>query len=281
MIGPEIITSKTITLSFSPCPNDTFALCAMLEGHIPLRQPWHIELHDIETLNEQALTVNHQKEANFISKVSSGALSGLDHYFLLPCGMAYTEQAGPLLVVTPEAKFKDLSSLHLLSPGKHTTAFALAKTLLNLSSNVTHLRYDRVIPALKDSRADGGILIHEARFTYNDYGLIKKYDLGELWQNQKHLPLVLAGVVAHQSLHPSIIEDFIHDFRASLTWAWQNREKAILLAQKYAQEKDLLIVQAHIEHFVTQNTYEASLDCYKSLKTLDSCASPFHLRNRA
>jgi 1,4-dihydroxy-6-naphthoate synthase len=264
-----------ITLSFSPCPNDIFALCALMQGHIPASCNWKIVLHDIETLNENAIKANSLRESATISKVSSGCLHALHGHYQLSCGMAHTEHAGPVLVTTQAAKNKSLKALTMLSPGEHTTAFALACHLLEIGPSISHTRYDKIIPMLLEGVAESGILIHEARFTYASYGLEKAFDLGQLWQQKHSSPLILATVVAHQSLSPDLIKAFIEDFRASLDWSWKHPEEALNFATQYAQEKEASIVKAHVQHFVSRYTYKASKDCLESLRQLGSHALPF------
>lgn len=265
------------SLYFSPCPNDTFVLAALMQKKIPLRREWQVRLHDIETLNELALDSEINNNVGSFFKVSAGALSCLNNSILMPCGMAFTEKAGPIFAARSEAFSKDPQEWKILSPGKRTTACALGSKLLHLAPKLEHVRYDEIVPLLEKGYADGGLLIHESRFTYQEHGLKLVCDLGELWKAQKSLPLVLAALVTNKKTDSRLIEDFIHDFRASLSWAWDNFEKAVLFAALYAQEKDPFIIKAHIDHFVTKLTYCADSSCFESLKELGSNVAPFYL----
>lgn len=265
-----------IPVHFSPCPNDTFVLAAMMQKLIPLRREWLIELHDIETLNELACLSDKNICSPGIYKTSTGSLREIGNHWVLPCGMAYTEKAGPIFAARQEAFSKDRSTWKILSPGKGTTACALAEILLNLKFQLHHVRYDEIIPLLKKGDADAGLLIHEARFTYEEHGLRLVEDLGKLWTEEEKSPLILAVLVAHQKLGIDIIKDFIIDYQNSLSWAWKHPLEASKFATTYAQEKSHEIVQAHISHFVSKRSFLADSSCFESLKTLGSHAPAFH-----
>ena len=56
------------------------------------------------------------------------------------------------------------------------------------------------MPAVRDGEVDAGLVIHEARFTYQEYGLHKLADLGEHWEHTTGLPIPLGAIVARRSL---------------------------------------------------------------------------------
>ncbi|MBU0516651.1 MAG: 1,4-dihydroxy-6-naphthoate synthase, partial [Proteobacteria bacterium] len=77
--------SRVLSLAYSPCPNDTFLFQALAHGLV--RAPgveFKIELHDVEALNQAALTGNHD-----VTKLSFAAMSRVSKdYALLRAGAA-------------------------------------------------------------------------------------------------------------------------------------------------------------------------------------------------
>ena len=48
---------QELSIGFSPCPNDTYIFCGLVNGKVPLSswQPQPVILEDVETLNEWAM----------------------------------------------------------------------------------------------------------------------------------------------------------------------------------------------------------------------------------
>ena len=85
---------RALTFGFSPCPNDTFAFHALVDGLVDA--PFAVEpvLLDIEELNRRA----HAGELD-LTKLSFGAVAGVgDRYRLLRSGAALGRGVGPLVV---------------------------------------------------------------------------------------------------------------------------------------------------------------------------------------
>ena len=49
------------------------------------------------------------------------------------------------------------------------------------------MRFDKIMPSLKNEEVDGGLVIHEGRFTFNQYNLTKVTDLGVEWESNSLL----------------------------------------------------------------------------------------------
>ena len=66
--------------------------------------------------------------------------------------------------------------------------------------------FDQIQEAVRDGRAEAGLLIHEGQLTYADDGLKKIVDLGEWWSERTGgLPLPLGGNVIRRDLGPEMI----------------------------------------------------------------------------
>jgi 1,4-dihydroxy-6-naphthoate synthase len=90
---------KTLSLGYSPCPNDTYIFYALTHGKVEMLGFSFIErLEDVETLNQLAL--GSQLDLTKISYHAFGHLR--DQYALLRSGGALGRGCGPL-VIAPEA----------------------------------------------------------------------------------------------------------------------------------------------------------------------------------
>ncbi len=113
---------KTLSLGYSPCPNDTFIFYALVHGKIETGDLRFKEiLLDVEALNQKAL-----KGELDITKVSYNAFGNLkDDYCLLRSGGALGRGCGPLVVARQNYSMKDLKGKRIAIPGRLTTAYLL------------------------------------------------------------------------------------------------------------------------------------------------------------
>ena len=122
-----IVKNNTLSLGFSPCPNDTFIFYGLVHGKVGPDDLMFSEplLEDVEQLNRWAVAGNLD-----VTKLSYHALAHvLDDYCLLRTGGALGRGCGPLLV-TRDVEKRGLSELKRIAiPGKLTTATLLLLTL--------------------------------------------------------------------------------------------------------------------------------------------------------
>ncbi|MFZ5563502.1 MAG: MqnA/MqnD/SBP family protein, partial [Thermodesulfobacteriota bacterium] len=86
---------ETVTLAYSPCPNDTFVFHALSHGLVDRRDlAFDITLSDVEDLNRNA------ENGRFdVSKLSAAAMLHLgNRYKMLRSGAALGRGCGPLIV---------------------------------------------------------------------------------------------------------------------------------------------------------------------------------------
>lgn len=227
-------------LGYSFCPNDTFIFHALTHGRIPGTQVEEV-LADVETLNQWA------KEGRLeLTKVSYHALFHvLDQYVALRSGGALGRGVGPLLVAKPGANLCKVAT-----PGQWTTAHLL----LHLAQPQTTvcMRYDLVIPAILSGEVDGGVLIHESRFAYQDYGLEARLDLGQWWEQTTGLPLPLGAILARRDLGPEKLAQLDAAVRQSLETAWQNPGESTAYIRQHAHELSQDTIDRHIRTYVNE-----------------------------
>jgi 1,4-dihydroxy-6-naphthoate synthase len=238
---------RTLSLGYSPCPNDTFIFFALTHGRIPLPGlAFHHRLEDVETLNRLACAATLD-----LTKISFHALGHLrEDYALLRSGGALGRGCGPLLVARRGLSLTELSGRRIAIPGSLTTAALLLQLYSADFSNLTVMPFDRILPAVRDGLADAGLIIHEGRFTFPDYGLDRLLDLGQWWEEQTGLPLPLGGILARRSLGPELIETLEEAVRESVAYARSHPDETSAYIRRHAKELDEDVIRGHIDLYV-------------------------------
>ncbi|HKL48977.1 MAG TPA: 1,4-dihydroxy-6-naphthoate synthase, partial [Desulfuromonadales bacterium] len=194
--------SLPLTLGYSPCPNDTFIFYALTHGLVPLEGIEIVErLEDVETLNRLAMDAVLD-----LTKISYHALGHLrEEYCLLRSGSALGRGCGPLVIAPEPTTMAALRGRTIAIPGRLTTANLLLQLYGAGYDDVLVLPFDRIMDALREGRADAGVIIHESRFTYLDQGFVEICDLGAWWEAETDLPIPLGGILARRDLGAGLI----------------------------------------------------------------------------
>lgn len=237
-------------LGYSPCPNDCFIFYALAHGKVAPELDLEVRLEDVETLNQLARSGTLP-----VSKISYHAFFHLSEtYVMLRSGGALGFGVGPLVV--SKKPLETLSGRRIAIPGGLTTANLLLKLSQPNDVELLTLRYDRIMPAVAAGEVDAGLIIHESRFTYPAYGLVKHLDLGAWWEGETGLPLPLGGIMAKRSLGDTKLKELNNAVRESLRYGYAHRAEAQPYIAAHAQEMDVQVMQQHIELYVN----ELSLD---------------------
>ena len=246
----------TLTLSFSPCPNDTFIFDAMVNGKVDTEGlRFDVRLEDVETLNRMVLAGEPD-----VSKISFGLLPlVLPDYRVLDAGGALGKGVGPLLVAerSPEVGDSDLSELSIALPGRHTTAHMLFSLAFPKALRKTFMPFHEIEDAVLEGRVDAGVIIHENRFTYEQKGLVRLADLGEVWEGKTGQPIPLGGIVMKRGLPTELMERTDRVIRRSLEYAWSRYPELPEMVRGHAQAMEESVMRKHIELYV--NDFSLSL----------------------
>jgi len=239
---------KSLSIGFSPCPNDTYIFCGLVKGHIPLTG-WSLQpekLEDVETLNEWALQGRLD-----ITKLSFHAFGhALENYVLLNAGAALGRGCGPLLVAGQNVDIGDITKMTVAVPGKYTTAAMLLKLYKPAWKNIVMMRFDEIMDAVESGKVDCGVIIHESRFIYKDRGLVLIKDLGAWWEEISGYPIPLGGIAVKRSLGRDLIGKIDEAVKASITWAQRNPGLCRPYIKQYAQELEDSVINDHIGLYV-------------------------------
>jgi 1,4-dihydroxy-6-naphthoate synthase len=240
-----------LSLGYSPCPNDCFIFYALAHSKLKPSKvspdiTWDIRLEDVEALNQLA-----RQNVLDVSKISYHASAHLlKDYVMLRAGGALGKGVGPL-IVTKET-LTSLSKKRVAIPGGLTTANLLLKLSQPDDIEIITLRYDQIMPAVTNGEVDAGLIIHESRFTYPDYGLKKFLDVGEWWENETGHVLPLGGIIAKRSLGKATLQRINTAIKESLEYAYAHPDETKSYIAKYAQEMSDEVRQKHIDLYVNE-----------------------------
>jgi len=240
---------QTLSLGFSPCPNDTFIFHALVSGLVTAAGLGFEErLEDVETLNRLA-----GEAALDVSKVSYGAIPHLlRDYVLLRSGGALGRGCGPLVVARPGFAADGLRDARIAIPGRHTTANLLLRLFAPGAAPGVEMVYSEIMPAVERGEMDAGLIIHESRFTYPQHGLAKVVDLGEWWEGATGLPIPLGGILARRDLGEETIRAVDGAIRRSVEHAFAHPADWKDYVRAHAQEMDDAVTQQHIDLYVNR-----------------------------
>lgn len=243
--------SFIIKLGFSPCPNDTFAFDALINNKIDTEGIDFIcEAEDIEQLNLRALDDDLD-----MAKVSFHAFLHLaPKYQLLDAGSALGSNCGPLLISKKNYLKEEINDLAVAIPGKYTTAALLLKYAFPLVSDIHEFRFNHIEQRILKETVDAGVIIHESRFTYQDKGLIKLADLGEIWEQKTGFPIPLGGIIVKRDMPDELKARLNQIMRASVNYAMQNPLSSAEFIREHATEMDDEVIRKHIELYVNHYT---------------------------
>ena len=243
---------STISLGYSPCPNDTYIFYGLVHGKIEGAPPVKEILEDIETLNNMAM-----KGQLDTTKISFHALAHLrDQYCLLHAGGALGRGCGPLVVAGSPLTPEELSGKKIAIPGKLTTAALLLRLFNPGLDNLVLMPFHRIMEATQTGEVDAGLIIHESRFTYPEYGLHKVLDLGEWWEQTTGHPIPLGGILARRELGEHRIRTIDNALKASVEYAHANPKEVRGYIRQHAQEMDEQVMQQHINLYVNDYTLD-------------------------
>lgn len=236
-----------LTLGYSPCPNDTFIFDALVNGGLDTGGlQFEPVLEDVETLNQWA----GQGKLD-ITKLSLPALfQQADKYQILDAGSALGQGVGPLLVAKKMVDLREALHCTVAIPGQNTTANFLLSFAFPFLVNKKVMLFSEIEQALLSGEADLGVLIHENRFTYQQRGLHKIADLGDVWEEKQKLPIPLGCIAAKKTLPTEVQKHVDALIRQSLEKARADYPQISPYVRQHAQAMDEAVMRSHIDLYV-------------------------------
>jgi 1,4-dihydroxy-6-naphthoate synthase len=245
---------QKLTLGHSPDPDDAFMFYALAKDLIPTHgfRFEHI-LQDIQTLNERA--TRGELDVSAISIHAYAYVS--DQYALLPSGASMGDGYGPMLVAKERLSREEIAQKTIAVPGTMTSAFLALQLWLGKPAaefDYIIVPFDRIFEAVRDGKAQVGLVIHEGQLTYQNEGLEVCQDLGVWWgEENEGLPLPLGGNVVHKRFAPEARKKISDILSESIRFSLDHREDAVGHALQFARDmgRDLAdkFVAMYVNHW--------------------------------
>ncbi|WP_375493036.1 1,4-dihydroxy-6-naphthoate synthase [uncultured Jatrophihabitans sp.] len=248
-------------IAYSPCPNDTFVFHAWSHGLLPAAPALDVTFADIDVTNSAA-----ERGEFDVVKVSYAALPWLlDTHALLPSGGALGRGCGPL-VLTREP-MGSLDGRTVAVPSERSTAYLLFRLWASgqRPARIDVVPFTSIMPAVRDGAYDAGLVIHEARFTYPQFGLQALVDLGEWWERDTGLPIPLGAIIARRGLD---LDALAGAARRSVEYAWAHPQASADYIAAHADEMSPDVQQQHIALYVNEFTRELGDEGYAAVEAL-------------
>jgi 1,4-dihydroxy-6-naphthoate synthase len=257
----------TLSLGFSPCPNDCFMFDAIVNRRIDLEGlEFNVRLADVEALNQAAFAGDAD-----VTKLSYHAYAYCTaDYVLLDAGSALGRNCGPLLISKRAIDRDEVAAggLRLAIPGRYTTANFLLGLAFPKAQDKTPLLFSDIESALQDERFDAGLIIHENRFTYAAKGLKKIIDLGEYWEETTGAPIPLGGIVIRRALPDDLKQRVNRVLRRSVEYAFAHRTASLDYVRAHAQEMSDEVMYKHIDLYVNQYSIDLGPEGRRAVELL-------------
>jgi len=257
----------TLSLGFSPCPNDCFMFDAIVNRRIDLEGlDFAVRLADVEALNQAAFAASSD-----VTKLSYHAFAYCaSDYVLLDAGSALGRNCGPLLISKRPIAQDEVAAggLTIAIPGTYTTANFLLGLAFPDAQKKTELVFSEIESALLDERFDAGVIIHENRFTFEARGLKKIIDLGEFWERTTGAPIPLGGIVAKRSLPTDVQHRVNRVLRRSVEYAFAHREASLPFVREHAQEMSEEVMYKHIDLYVNEYSIDLGAEGRRAVEVL-------------
>lgn len=252
---------RTLTLGFTPDPDDAFAFYALVHGKIPTAG-WTVSFRaePIESLNSLA-----DEEAIDIVAISSAHYPVIaKRYAILASGASVGRGYGPALAALEGTELDDLEGAEVAIPGDTTTGAALLRLLVPSAIPVVR-PFDEIRNDIAEGRFRAGVLIHEELLNYPELGLRRLLCLGAEWSRQSGLPLPVGLVVVRRGLGRELTRDVARCVRDSVLFALSRRSEASTWARRFGRGPDSPVAERFINMFANADTVEAPLDVRRAL----------------
>jgi 1,4-dihydroxy-6-naphthoate synthase len=241
-----------IVCAHSPDSDDAYMFYALATRKIrsPLVEFRHV-LGDIQSLNQKARQGEYE-----LTAISYHAYPFVaDKYTLMASGSSVGDGYGPMLVATRPMAPEDLKGKRIAIPGKLTTAY-LTLRLMQPDFEAVDVPFDHILDAVRENRAEAGLVIHEAQLTYSKGGFHNVIDLGRWWKDTYGLPLPLGANALRRDLSEEIGSECCRLMRESIQYALDHREESLLYAMQFARDMEPSLAEKFVGMYVNHYTVD-------------------------
>ena len=206
-----------------------------------------------------------------ITKLSFPALSNQARYYvILHSGAALGKGVGPLVIAKKMVDVSNMEKCRIAIPGENTTANFLLSYVFPQATNKVSYLFSEIEDAVLNGDVDLGVIIHENRFTYQQKGLHKICDLGEIWEEKEGLAIPLGCIAMKRSIDPATRQKVDTLIRKSVEYSFQHYPQLSGYVVEHAQAMEEEVMRKHIELYVNDYSKDLGEDGKNSIKQLYS-----------
>ncbi|MEO6941102.1 MAG: MqnA/MqnD/SBP family protein [Candidatus Kapaibacterium sp.] len=264
---------KLLQIGHSPDPDDAFMFYGFASKRvtIPGFEIDHV-LADIQSLNVRAMTGELP-----VTAISAHAYPYVaDKYWIMKTGASMGEGYGPIIVSKKYKTMEELKGKVIGQPGKLTTANLLLQIWFGDIKSV-EMEFDQIIDNVLSDEVDAGLLIHEGQITWQDYGLNKLADFGEIWRDQSNgLPLPLGLDCVRKDLGRETAITISNALQESIRCAYENQDASIPYALEWGRGISVELGSKFVKMYVNDVTLDMG---ERGKQALDLLFSMAHEKN--
>jgi 1,4-dihydroxy-6-naphthoate synthase len=150
---------------------------------------------------------------------------------------------------------RDLKGKRIAIPGKLTTAY-LTLRLMEPDFEAVEVPFDQILDAVRENRAEAGLVIHEAQLTYSKGGFHNVVDLGRWWKGEFGLPLPLGANALRRDLDGDVASECCRLMRESIQYALDHREESLVYAMQFARDMEAPLAEKFVGMYVNHYTVD-------------------------
>ena len=262
-----------ISVGHTPDSDDAFMFYGMFTGKVtsPDFTIKHV-IEDIEKLNRKA--INPQLD---VTAVSVHACAYIPEYTILRSGGSFGIGYGPIVVAKKMMDIDELKKSKIAIPGKMTSAFLLLQLMIG-KFDFVEMNFSEIPNAIKNQKADAGLVIHETQLSYDQENLTKILDVGEWWDKKTGgLPVPLGINVIKNQLGKENIKKFDTFLRDSIKYGLEHEQEAIDYAMEYSRGKSRQLIEKFVKMYVNDVTVDMGNPGEKSIRRLFELAAEKNL----
>ena len=262
-----------ISVGHTPDSDDAFMFYGMFTGKVtsPDFTIKHV-IEDIEKLNRKA--INPQLD---VTAVSVHACAYIPEYTILRSGGSFGIGYGPIVVAKKMMDVNQLKKSKIAIPGKMTSAFLLLQLMIG-KFDFVEMNFSEIPNAIKNQKADAGLVIHETQLSYDQENLTKILDVGEWWDKKTGgLPVPLGINVIKNQLGKENIKKFDTFLRNSIKYGMEHEQDAIDYAMEYSRGKSRQLIEKFVKMYVNDVTVDMGNPGEKSIRRLFELATEKNL----
>ena len=239
-----------ISVGHTPDSDDAFMFYGMFTGKVASSDftVKHV-IEDIEKLNRKA--TNPELD---VTAVSVHACAYIPGYTILRSGGSFGIGYGPIVTAKKQMTLDEIKKCKIAIPGKMTSAFLLLQLMIGKFDYV-EMNFSDIPEAVRDGKADAGLVIHETQLSYQQEGNIKIVDVGEWWDKETNgLPVPLGINVMKTSLGMDTIHKFDRYLQESIQYGLGNLDAALDYAMQYSRGKPRDLIEKFVKMYVNKIT---------------------------